>query len=672
MSNNPWAIAFKFHTLGRCVIPSGGEPEGKAALIEWKKYQTERPDDAQLEAWDRELSPKIWAMPTGLVSGCFVLDTDTQSARELLERNGLKPHVKTPKGAHFYCRLQDFPIRNSTKLLPGLDVRGEGGYVNFIGQNGRGSYHVLVIPTDDSLIPFEKLPQEIQEALRPKQVKTPSAPISETIPKGKRNADLTSLAGAMRRKGATGKEIYAALVVTNERCEHPLAEPELRAIASSISRYEPEKKEPKPEKPPFDWQAHAIGHEDLLKKELSPITYLVDKLLVEIGLAIIAAKKKFGKSWMALQLAQCVAAGESFLDMAVKQGPVCYLALEDGERRLRQRLDMQKARACLPITYVTEFPALNNKAGIEALSGLIKNKKPALVVIDTLAAAKNRYLDENEAGGVADLFNSLHQLAITHNCLILLIAHHGKLSTGDTGFDIRGSSAIGGATDANLGLYKNPDGSIELKAEGRDIGEVDLRVSFDVNNSWKWLPLGDAQDLRRTESEKRIYDAIESLGGEADAGAIASDLGITREGCQKNLKRMRDEGKLTTRFSKKGMTQIILYKVSVTLVTSDNKLQRLHTEVTEGVTEKDKCDLYGGVTDVTDGIKKGENPDFYLPDGRPVNAQNLIAQWQTLGSPAIPIPGGRITDLSLWLKADDVDLGILAEVVSFIEGQDTR
>ncbi len=630
---NCYEYAFKYHTLGRGVIPSGGGPEGKAALIEWKGYQTERPNDAQLETWERELTPHIWAMPTGAVSGLFVIDCDTPSAIELMENAGLKPHVKTPKGAHFYCKLPAFPIRNGVGLFPGLDVRGEGGYVNFIGQNGRGSYQVQIIPTDDTLITFDKLPQEIQEALRPKTVKTPSAPISETIPEGQRNSELTSLAGAMRRKKCTAKEIYIALVAANERCQPPLAEPELRAIAASVSRYEPEKKEPKPEKPPFDWQAHSIGHEDLLKKELTPITYLVDKFLVEIGLAIIAAKKKMGKSWMALQLAQCIAIGEAFLDMAVKQGPVVYLALEDGERRLRQRLEMQKARSNLPITYLWEIAPLNNKAGIEALAGIIEAKKPAMVVIDTYTAAKNKYIDENEAGGVADLFNSLHKLALTYNTLILLIAHHGKLSTGDVGFDVRGSSAIAGATDANIGLYKNPDGSIELKAEGRDIGEVDLRVSFDANGSWKWRPLGDAQDLRRSESEKRIYDAIKNLGGEADASEIALEIGTSRENAQMSLKRLRETGKLECILDKKSKYKRFIYKVSLTSLTSLTSPTPLHHlqankygGVSEGVSDNSRNILYEGVSDVSDVNKKPDYPlkcrvcggdEFWTtPDGR--------------------------------------------------------
>lgn len=47
--NNTFAIAYKYHTLGRCVIPSGAGHSGKLALIQWKLYQSTRPTDTQLE-----------------------------------------------------------------------------------------------------------------------------------------------------------------------------------------------------------------------------------------------------------------------------------------------------------------------------------------------------------------------------------------------------------------------------------------------------------------------------------------------------------------------------------------------------------------------------------------------------------------------------------------------
>ena len=94
---NTFSIACKYHVLGRCIIPSGGGRDGKQTLIQWKRYQSERPTDAQLEKWHKSLNPSVWAMPTGPVSSLFVVDCDTLEGRATMEAAGLRPHVKTAK-----------------------------------------------------------------------------------------------------------------------------------------------------------------------------------------------------------------------------------------------------------------------------------------------------------------------------------------------------------------------------------------------------------------------------------------------------------------------------------------------------------------------------------------------------------------------------------------------
>lgn len=51
--------------------------------------------------------------------------------------------------------------------------------------------------------------------------------------------------------------------------------------------------------------------------------------MLPAGLTILAGRSKIGKSWLALQIAQAVAAGSTVLDRQVQKGPVLYLALED-------------------------------------------------------------------------------------------------------------------------------------------------------------------------------------------------------------------------------------------------------------------------------------------------------------------------------------------------------
>ena len=118
-------------------------------------------------------------------------------------------------------------------LLPGVDVRGVGGFVNIAG----GKYRIVRLPVpNDTLIPYDKLPKRILVALNGSKP-IPKAKQGTPIAEGQRNATLTSLAGSMRRRGMMAEAIEAALLITNQRCQPPLPEDEVKAIAASVTRY---------------------------------------------------------------------------------------------------------------------------------------------------------------------------------------------------------------------------------------------------------------------------------------------------------------------------------------------------------------------------------------------------------------------------------------------------
>lgn len=294
--------------------------------------------------------------------------------------------------------------------------------------------------------------------------------------------------------------------------------------------------------------------EDLMGSDFLDVKWVVDDVVPDGGVAVLGGKKKIGKSWFCLQVAQAVAAGARVLDKKTEQGSVVYICLEDGPARLQRRLTQQHARAELPITYRTRFTPLD-QGGLDELRHLAQATRPRLIIIDTLAAAKTGKVDENAAGPMADLFNGLRAIAQDCQVGILVVAHHGKFTTGDPGHDIRGSSATPGAADLNIGLYKE-NGVHLLRTEGRDIGEAELRVKFDAVDTWSWHLLGDAREMARTEAEEEIRGALEELGP-ADAGRIAKHLGKKRPGVQKILKRLREQKKIPFTNDEKDSGKII-------------------------------------------------------------------------------------------------------------------
>jgi len=299
-------------------------------------------------------------------------------------------------------------------------------------------------------------------------------------------------------------------------------------------------------------------HDDLLAAEFKPLSWVIDGLVVADGLTWLGGKKKLGKSLLALNAAWAVAGGGVLLGRQCQQGRVVYLCLEDGRRRLQDRLRKQDAPAGLPITYVFRFRPLD-AGGMDDLRALILEKKPSLLILDTLASAKTGRLDENDAGAMGDLANALHLLAQDYGVAVLIIVHHGKMATGDPGFDIRGSSAQSGASDVNLGLYRNEDGAVTLKTEGRDLEGEEIRIALD-KPTLTWALVGDARKLARQDADDGVRGVLMTLG-EADAGAVARECGRERSWVARQLKRLERDGAVSSRAIKDGKTSKIVYKV---------------------------------------------------------------------------------------------------------------
>jgi len=233
-----FTTAYKLLTLGYSVVPSGGGAKGKSPLVDWKEYQERQATDDELYGWQERLGPQLWGVVTGQISGVVVFDADTREMRDELESCGLEAHVSTPRGgAHFYFRYPGFPVKTIAGLLPGLDVRGDGGFCNIVGD----SYAIQRMPTHDNLYSWEQLPGRIREAMNEAKSASPVATgKGGMIPEGQRNAVLTSIAGSMRRRGISEAALLAALNIENQgRCTPPLPDGEVQRIVQSIGQYDP-------------------------------------------------------------------------------------------------------------------------------------------------------------------------------------------------------------------------------------------------------------------------------------------------------------------------------------------------------------------------------------------------------------------------------------------------
>lgn len=145
--------------------------------------------------------------------------------------------VETPSGGlHAYYQANGHRVANSaSRLAPGVDVRAEGGYVIAAGSPGY-EYVDGHGPERLSALPAVLVPKLVFTTTKPPVV----PPEALTIPEGRRDSALASLAGTMRRQGMDPAAIAAALLAENTaHCQPPLPEKDVLRIAKSIGRYEP-------------------------------------------------------------------------------------------------------------------------------------------------------------------------------------------------------------------------------------------------------------------------------------------------------------------------------------------------------------------------------------------------------------------------------------------------
>jgi hypothetical protein len=227
-------------------------------------------DKGTIERWWRMWPDANVGITTG--AGLMVLDVDGDEGHDTLaalelEHGDLRTlTARTGSGGlHLYFTVPDDVCRNRTRFADGLDTRGEGGYVVAPPSThvSGGTYQWV----DDYPEIAQPATAWLVELLREKSTNGAHAPapaLPDQIPAGERNAALASLAGSMRRRGASETAIRAALVEENaERCVPPLDGDEVAAVAASVSRYEPAA-EGTERKPPVirldDFHAYMPGH----------------------------------------------------------------------------------------------------------------------------------------------------------------------------------------------------------------------------------------------------------------------------------------------------------------------------------------------------------------------------------------------------------------------------
>jgi len=253
--------------------------------------------------------------------------------------------------------------------------------------------------------------------------------------------------------------------------------------------------------------------------------WLVKGLIPDGHAVLLLGQPHNGKSWVAEQLAVCVASGRRlFNEFDVKQGPVVLIdedttgnVLEERLDRLTTRVGMRLSDLPIDSRSLTGFYLWDDQKRNDLVTHLNTLPHPKLVVIDSLNKVMlGKNLDRTEGATQATHYwNELKNTGAT-----ILMVHHMTLkkSSNYAGFDVTklamGNTMLVAGSDTALGVFRLPtdDGSTlfvmkpqerRTKLAVRDPLGVELRE--DQDQSWAKLVLLDEIPGTPSDAAVRVF-----------------------------------------------------------------------------------------------------------------------------------------------------------------------
>jgi len=321
---------------------------------------------------------------------------------------------------------------------------------------------------------------------------------------------------------------------------------------------------------------------ELMTASFPPIQWAVNGLIPS-GAILLSGMFKVGKSWMMLQLADCISQGKPFLGHDTNQGKVLYLALEDGPSRIKGRASQMGI--CLSENVYIYNNWLSGIEGLTALDAWLDKKRARLVIIDTLSQWQDEFHGSDIWKRDTKRITDLKAIADSHGITILIVHHRSKMSREDIHQSIAGTNALQGAADGSLILdKKRNENKAKLSILGRDIPESEFALEFIQENcNWRELCI-DPIEMTLNSEKKAILEAIRDLGDIAKVGDIAKKLEKEQSNISHQIFKLVDKGILeATGYGK--------YKI----ISPDHSIHTNHTRMDLDVTRMNTLNTMNGI-----------------------------------------------------------------------------
>ena len=249
---------------------------------------------------------------------------------------------------------------------------------------------------------------------------------------------------------------------------------------------------------------HTVTFDQLMDSVFQGRPAVIENFLYP-GVYILAGAPKIGKSFLVAQIAYHVSVGKELWGYIVHPGTVLYLALEDDERRLQNRMFRMFDVEGTSDLYFATHAKMIGRGLDEQLEGFIgEHRDTRLIIIDTLQKVRETVKDAYSYANDYEVIGRLKTFAGKYGICVLLVHHTRKQPAGDSFEMISGTTGLLGCADGALLMQKEKRTSYTatLDVVGRDQPDQRLYlIKHPEHLSW---------ELDHTENElwKQQPDAL--------------------------------------------------------------------------------------------------------------------------------------------------------------------
>ena len=579
--------------LGLAVFPLLPRSKEPATAHGLKDATT---DLRQIRRWWKRNPQYNIGLATGEISGglCVIdLDAHPEKGRDgfgSFERmaraaGGDLPDTWTATtgsgGRHLVYKTGE-PLRNAADIMPGVDIRANGGYIVAPPSIHPGTGRPYT--WDPSFSPEDLPLAELPADLLPKRITHDfddpfEAP--EEILEGGRVATLVQEAGALSIKGFSMGAIEAAIRAENEaKCVPPLTEEELqREVFPAIRRFAeadaPKLQEMK-EKAAASGPVRLTSLDDIEERRAE---WLIKGYLPKNQITILAGDGGSGKTSIWCNIAAAVSSGRpSILEEGRAADPeepaeaprrpkkVIYFSSEDSSTYVLKRRLRQNGAAMERILTVdmadSSFGTL--KFNSPQLRKILEEERPALCIFDPLQAFVPDGVNMGYRNEMRNQLAPLISYGEQYDTTFLVIMHANKqsgvwgrkrMADSSDMWDIARSVLMVGETGENGQRY--------ISQEKSNYGQLQSSVLFTIQEGrTDFAALTDKRDRdymikayfdrptpTRELAEDAIRDALETSGEiRLDTlRQLVEGYGISKKVYDQARKKLQDEKKIEVR-----------------------------------------------------------------------------------------------------------------------------